>query len=276
MNNARITAEDKERFEQEGYLKISGLYSQADAKQLIEQFQNIWSNLVADRKIVQDPQRPVESLFPRLRDYHKEHPAILRFVLEQKAIGTVEALLGEEPLVISTSYYFKGPGTRGLPLHQDNYSIGVVPGTTCSVWVSLDAADEENGGLYVIPGSHKMGLLAPKSIPESDTEYGEKLEIPEGAKSLFIQTAPGDAVIFNGNLLHGSTANLSSNRFRRAIVTHYTGVSAEKVVLNYNHLLNKQGEKVRRRFNTAVNWETASLRKTVWSGVSANNNCKPT
>ncbi|GIQ69341.1 phytanoyl-CoA dioxygenase [Xylanibacillus composti] len=262
-----VSAEDRRFFEENGYVVLRHWVSAEDAQQINQEFHKLWMDLIREGTIVQEEDRPLESVFPRLRDYHFTRPEIAGLILSDDMFAAAEALLGEPALAISTSYYFKGPGTRGLPAHQDNYSVGAAPKTTCSLWTCLSASQPRNGGLYVVPGSHKLGLLEPEPIEESEAEYGEKLSLPEGYEKLPLETNPGDVVALHGNLVHGSYANVTKNRFRQAHVTHFTGTSAERVALNHHALLDRSGSKVRRRLNVRPKAGNPTLKKAVWSGV---------
>lgn len=262
-----ISAEERRFFEENGYLLLRQRVSAEASRQINLEFHKLWMDLIREGTIVQDEDRPLESVFPRLRDYHLHRPAIARQMLSDDMYAIAEALLGEAALAISTSYYFKGPGTRGLPAHQDNYSVGAAPVTTCSLWTSLSVSLPKNGGLFVVPGSHKLGLLEPEPIEENDVEYGEKLSLPDGYKQLALETNPGDIVALHGNLMHGSYANVTKNRFRQAHVTHFTGVSVERVALNHHALVDRSGNKVRRRLNIKPKVQNHTLKKAVWSGV---------
>ncbi|MBO8162775.1 MAG: phytanoyl-CoA dioxygenase family protein [Brevibacillus sp.] len=245
----QLRAEQKAFFEQHGYLIVNGLFRQEELDEIKEEYRKLWLEMVASGEIVQDPARPVESLFPRLSNHHRVSDVAFRYMLDERTCGIVKQLIEEEPLVIQTVYYFKAPGGRGLPLHQDNYDIGVVPGTTYTAWVSLEQSDEENGGLFLVPGSHKFDLAVPVPIESDEYTFPHTIPIPDGYQTITLETEPGDVVFFTGNCYHGSHRNQSRHRFRQAFVTHYAGSSVERITLNHNMLINSKGKRVRRRLN---------------------------
>ncbi|WP_128895418.1 phytanoyl-CoA dioxygenase family protein [Longirhabdus pacifica] len=243
------TKQYKDQFEKDGYIHIKKLFTEEEVNILNDAYWEVWKELMAKGKVIQAPNRPFDSLFPRLRDYHFENEAILDFIFNQKAIDILEGMIQEEIIAIQTSYYFKAPGAKGLPLHQDNYSLGATPDTSYAIWVSLDPSGKDNGGLVVVPGSHTFAIQQPDVVPESVNVYGKQIPVPSGYEAQEIETEVGDVVIFNGNILHGSTDNDSKTKFRRAIVTHYARESVEKITLNYNYLMDKNRQKTRRRLN---------------------------
>jgi phytanoyl-CoA hydroxylase len=265
-----VSAEDQRFYAEQGFVILRRWLTANEVKEINREFQQLWIDLVLEGTICQDGSRPLESVFPRLRDYHQSRASIAKLMLADHMFDIAEALIAESALAISTSYYFKGPGTRGLPMHQDNYSVGAAPVSTCSLWSSLSLSNIRNGGIYVVPGSHKLGLLEPEPIAKSDDEYGEKLHLPPEYEQLPLETEPGDVVALHGNILHGSYANLTKNGFRQAHVTHFTGISAEMVSLNHHHLIARSGEKVRRRRNIRPKLKNDTLKQTAWSGVGGN------
>ncbi|WP_214482997.1 phytanoyl-CoA dioxygenase family protein [Bacillus sp. SM2101] len=248
-----ITNKKINEFHKKGYIVLKGIYKDKEVESIKAQFKNHWVKLVKGGEILTKKNKPLESLYPRMRDYHRKNPIIMEHTIKPEVFDIMEVLIGEEPLVISTSYYFKSPTTRELPLHQDNYAFGVSPGTTYAVWVSLDYTDEENGGLQFVPGTQGNELEFPDSDPTDVKQYfsdrGQEIEVPEGNRIENVKTEPGDIVIFNGNVIHGSSENTSIHRFRRCLLTHFTGASVEKLALNFNKLIDRDGKKVRRRLN---------------------------
>ncbi|MFD2673361.1 phytanoyl-CoA dioxygenase family protein [Marinicrinis sediminis] len=252
MSAAQLTAEEKQFFQENGYLIKKGVYTQYELDRLSKEYVKIWIELLAEGKILQNPEKPLTSLYPnRLRDFHRGNRTITAFMLKTEAISLLESLIGEEPLAIQSGYYYKPPGSRGLGFHQDNYHIGVSPGTSYAMWVSMEATNAENGSLVFVPGTHQLPLVSSEVVPGSSDAYGsEVLRVPEGYEKIQIETEAGDVVFFNGNMYHGSTKNRSEHRYRRSFVTHFAPARTEKITLNYGQLVGKDGRRVRRKLNT--------------------------
>ncbi|SDN48536.1 Ectoine hydroxylase-related dioxygenase, phytanoyl-CoA dioxygenase (PhyH) family [Fictibacillus solisalsi] len=242
----------KQRFDEKGYVVVKNVFDLNEVETIIRAFEGEWLKLVQQGEISVRSTRPLESLYPRLRDYHRKNPVIMEQTLKAELFDLMKTIIGEEALVISTSYYFKSPTTRSLPLHQDNYAFGVSPGTTYAAWISLDYTNKENGGLQFVPGTQTTDLSFPDADPTNVKKYfsdtGQGLSVEEDQIE-YVETEPGDVVIFNGNIIHGSTENTTDYQFRRCLLTHYTGESVERLALNFNKLINREGEKIRRRLN---------------------------
>ena len=69
-------------------------------------------------------------------------------------------------------YYFKPPGARGQALHQDNFYLKVEPGNCIATWTAIDPADEENGGMLIVPKTQNFDIVCPE---EADSNESAKL-----------------------------------------------------------------------------------------------------
>ena len=86
--------------------------------------------------------------------------------------------------------------------------------------------NRENGGLVVVPGSHKQGQLLEHGYPDWEKEggvnkayYGIK-NLPKDLTYVYLNMGVGDTVFFHPLLFHGSGENRTQN-FRRSISAHY-------------------------------------------------------
>ena len=123
---------------------------------------------------------------------------------------------------MQSMYFCKPPGMPGQAWHQDEIYIPTRDRSLVGAWYALDDANVENGCLWVIPGSHRNGMLYEQRAhhnPEFDGAqqsfgFDDSGEIPVVVKK-------GSVVFFNGHLLHRSAKNRSEADFRRVLVNHY-------------------------------------------------------
>lgn len=240
--------EDPSSYERNGFRLIKNVYSQQEIEAMKEELLKIWIQNVTEGKIVQKPTQPGESLFPPMRNIHLEYPSMRSIVLDKRVFTTAKAVLGEEALIVGCTCFFKPPGSRLLPMHQDNYDIGASPRTSCATWISLDHAKPLNGALSFVPGTHRLDFLRPRN-PRNLSVYGQAVPVPDGYSIVHIETMPGDVVVFSGNVLHGSNANTTEDQFRRAIAIHYVGISTEKIFVQHQQLMNEHGVLESRAFH---------------------------
>lgn len=86
------------------------------------------------------------------------------------------------------------------------------PDQMISIMIAITEANEQNGCMQVIKGTHKMGRIehgfAGEQVGASQHYVDLALKTME---LVYVALMPGDALIFHPNLLHRSEANLSDN-----------------------------------------------------------------
>ena len=128
---------------------------------------------------------------------------------------------------------YKPAGTGGaLAWHQDApLWPSIRPMTPVSAWIPLDDADEDNGCMWMVPGSHKWGnqidFLRRQESLTGLTEFAgiETFEPPADAEIRSVDPQPwpvkrGEVSFHHSLAWHGSPTN-TSPRPRRAIAIHY-------------------------------------------------------
>lgn len=250
----RLSPDQLNEFRERGYLVVPGLISAPEVKDLIETFMGIHAG-----GPVADYFKPVPlaesggdilKAYPRIMHPHRFNEVARRYLLDARLAAILQDLFGEEPLAAQSMLYFKPPGARGQALHQDNFYLRVEPGTCIAAWIPLDAADPENGGLKVAPGSHRMDIVCPEEADPEQSFTRDYVPLPPDLEAVPLTLNPGDVLFFNGSLVHGSEPNRSPERFRRAFICHYIGRSAERMSTWYRPILTMQGEEVAIEANT--------------------------
>lgn len=115
------------------------------------------------------------------------------------------------------------PGGNPKYLHQDSaYFMFAREGAVASLSFAVDVSGElDNGPLYVVPGSHRLGHLphvdtpSHLGVPADDWSFDDALRIDASA---------GDVVFFHIHTLHGSPPNRSP-RPRPVYINRYLEAS---------------------------------------------------
>ncbi|MEM6551653.1 MAG: phytanoyl-CoA dioxygenase family protein [Planctomycetota bacterium] len=106
--------------------------------------------------------------------------------------------------------------------HQDDtyYIENSQSDCRMSTWLPLQDTDERNGGLWVVPGSHKWGLRESKleTTGHCRRAFSHGADEIEGAIPVRIQT--GDILLFHALLWHRSLGN-QTNQTRRSFIVSY-------------------------------------------------------
>lgn len=133
-------------------------------------------------------------------------------------LALAEALLGEPcENHAGPSWFNKPPGIdHPTPPHQDGHYYKLDPPVGLHIWVALDAADEENGCLRFVRGSHKRGLRPhERSTVLGFSQVVSDWSAGDEASEVAVSLEPGDAVVHHMLTIHRADANRSP-RHRRA------------------------------------------------------------
>lgn len=154
-----------------------------------------------------------------------EHDSFFRNLAAHPGMsGWARAILGERVTLMQSMLLMKPPTVSGEKVwHQDNAYFRLVPNEVLGFWVACDDANVDNGCMHVLPGSHRAGILGHGG--EGDL-YG--LTEPPDYSSPAVHAVPlraGDALLFHGELCHGTPPNQTSGR-RRALQYHYASARA--------------------------------------------------
>ena len=162
---------------------------------------------------------------------HKLSAAAERALHTPKIVDALVSVIGPNVKAMQSMLFIKSEGKPGQAWHQDEFFIPTRDRSLTAVWIALDDATIENGCLWVLPGSHRRGVIYPAREPgrprfdcttESyDFPYADEDAVP-------VEIPAGTALIFNGYLLHRSLENSGRHGYRRALANHY--MSAESLL----------------------------------------------
>ena len=163
----------------------------------------------------------------------RRHPEI-REVAMDSALPEIVASLMQSAYVNfwEDTTFVKTPGaTQRTAFHQDYTYFQITGRKCCIAWIALDPADGETGALEYVRGSHRWGrefapnLLISQTITSGSA--GDKLPDIEANREVFdiirIDAKPGDVILHDVLVIHGSGGNKSADRTRRGISFRYCG-----------------------------------------------------
>ena len=158
-------------------------------------------------------------------------PEFLDRTRDPRLTEPIVDLLGPDILGLNSLYIWKPPKIGlGFPWHQDRWYTQpqFKTKTTVGTWTAIDAADKENGCLYVIPGSHKIGILEHIELEGSQQQEFRQAVGAQDEDGVAVELPPGSVIFFDNRILHKSTDN-NSERFRRSNIAHYISAKAERI-----------------------------------------------
>jgi len=219
MTNQPLTPEQIQQYRQDGYLIIKNFLSSDEVEKLYQVA--IEDSAVSKHAINVNDSTGKRS---KLSLWYKPGDDVYGLLTRsQQLVESVDKLLdnpGSTPSVATVCHFHsklmqKEPRVGGAwEWHQD-YGYWyknefLLPDQMMSVMVAITDANQENGCLQVIKGSHKMGRVehgfAGEQVGASQRYVDLALKTME---HVFVELKAGDVLFFHSNILHRSEANLS-------------------------------------------------------------------
>jgi len=162
---------------------------------------------------------------------HKQSEVVRNFLAHRVIVDVLTKVIGPNVKCMQSMLFIKSAGKPGQAWHQDEDFIPTRDRSLTGAWIALDDATIENGCLWVIPGSHKHGVLWPMHA-HTDGRFDcthESFGFPyTDDDAIPVEVPAGSIVFFNGYTLHRSLPNKTSSGYRRVLVNHY--MSAESLL----------------------------------------------
>lgn len=206
-----------EHFERRGFCQISDIWTASECDDLIEAAHSLREESKADFRPIIQP--------------HRRHPAFMNAIRNPRVVEIIGPLLNSDVTGLQTEMFFGAPGTLGRNLHQDNFFVETESNHFISVWSALTDVSSDNGSLYILPGTHVLGVLPtqaterPESFNQDINAHNEVVLVPDGYEEFDIEIPKGSIVLLHSDVVHGTRPNIS-NEYRYAFLASYIRPSA--------------------------------------------------
>jgi Phytanoyl-CoA dioxygenase (PhyH) len=215
----RISEAEIVRFREEGFF-TSPLLADSSLAAVQGEVDRLWSE--AGKRFDADQSWLANAL---INGVHKDSAVIRDALYGNPLVDVMTRLIGLNVKAASNQLAFKQPGdTRAFDWHQDNGYGPLTPEDNVTVWLALDDVTLENGCLWVIPGSHKDGLIEHGAARESE----RIAQVKDVDRAVAVPMRAGEALVFHGSLLHMSKGN-HTDRIRRAYFCRYADADAIEI-----------------------------------------------
>ncbi|HAL23755.1 MAG TPA: phytanoyl-CoA dioxygenase [Stenotrophomonas sp.] len=172
----------------------------------------------------------------RIVNLHLVVDAMTALLTDNAAIDVCDRFFGE-PTTLYTSLYYERGSEQSL--HRDTPVFCTSPGERyMGVWTALDAVDDSNGPLRVVPGSHLLPPIdlqalrkkvfgdGPVSPMAGEGWAGYQDAVARqceeaGLQAQAVHVQPGDVIVWHPQLFHGGAPHPSAGT-RRSVVMHVT------------------------------------------------------
>ncbi|WP_282796382.1 ectoine hydroxylase [Streptomyces sp. CC224B] len=220
-----FTDEDLAAFERDGFRAVDELITPDEVRTYhaeLERLINDPEMRADERSIVEPRSREIRSIF----EVHKISEVFARLAADPRVVGRARQILGSDVYVHQSRINVKpGFGASGFYWHSDfetwHAEDGLPNMRTVSVSIALTRNYDTNGGLMIMPGSHRTFLGCAGATPKDN--YKKSLQMQDaGTPSdealtklaseygirLFTGEA-GSATWFDCNAMHGSGDNIT-------------------------------------------------------------------
>lgn len=147
---------------------------------------------------------------------HLRFPFLDRIAHNPGLLDRIEALIGKDIVIWSSSVFIKEPGDGAFfGWHQDSCTYELDGDDLVTAWIALTPANVENGAMRFLPGSHRNGPLQHEDTwdPKNLGSRGERLvEAVDDQGAVDICLESGETSVHHLNLMHESRPNRSAQR----------------------------------------------------------------
>jgi hypothetical protein len=212
MTTQPLTAEERARYQTEGFILRRGLFDS-------EEIELLRRSAREDHELDKRSYGRADGEGGTVRLSLWNHPGDTiygMFARCERIVRTAEALLEGEVYHYHSKMILKDARVGGAwTWHQDYgywYYNGVLQPLMLSAFVAVDQATRANGCLQVLQGSHAFGRIDHvKSGDQAGADMERVNVLVERLPLVYVEMEPGDALFFHCNLLHRSDQNRSDN-----------------------------------------------------------------
>ncbi|MEU9638990.1 ectoine hydroxylase [Streptomyces tendae] len=220
-----VPAGDLQSLDRDGFLAIDQLIGPDEVGEYQRELERLTTDpaIRADERSIVEPQsQEIRSVF----EVHKISEVFAKLVRDERVVGRARQILGSDVYVHQSRINVKpGFGASGFYWHSDfetwHAEDGLPNMRTISVSIALTENYDTNGGLMIMPGSHKTFLGCAGATPKDN--YKKSLQMQDAGTpsdealtkmaseygiKLFTGKA-GSATWFDCNCMHGSGDNIT-------------------------------------------------------------------
>ncbi|MEQ9442461.1 MAG: phytanoyl-CoA dioxygenase family protein [Cyclobacteriaceae bacterium] len=225
QTNFTFTKQHLADFERDGYVIIPQFFSPQEAELIYQT--SVEDQVIHDQSFDFNDSKGLRTKLALW--YTPQDDIYGLYSRSARMVEAAETILGGSVGHYHSKLMQKEPKKGGAwEWHQDYgywYNNGFLYPDMVSIMLALTEANQENGCMQVLKGTHRMGRVEHNMAGEQVGAHMEKVE--EALKQhelVYVEVQPGDALFFHCNLLHRSNANLSDHS-RWSLISVYNRIS---------------------------------------------------
>ena len=212
-----ISDDQRRDFEQRGWFHAGPLFDDGELDEIRREYDRI---LQRPMKLQEAGKSPFE--YSPLLQLQSE--TLCAYATSPKLVEIAIDLIGPDLRLYWDQAVCKPAGADSdVPWHQDNGYTPVTPEQYATFTVALDATSEENGCLWIQPGSHREGV---KSHAKTDMVFYRGYEGDESGVP--VAQPEGDVLVFSSLTMHRSGPNRSTSPRRSGVIQFCDAATVQK------------------------------------------------
>ena len=216
-----LTKQQLDHYKNKGYVSPINALSSSEAKEIRDEIE----------KIEKDWPGSLEGIN---RNYvHLISPVLNKICLNKNILDAVESIIGRNILICGTTLFIKNPNEKGfVSYHQDAKYIGLEPHNWVTAWVAVTDANEKNGCMRMLSGSHKDNLKHHEQKFDKNnllTRGQTIIDVPLDKTDPVVLKA-GQMSLHHPTIVHGSGLNYSKDRRIGFVIQSYIGTDVNQVI----------------------------------------------
>ena len=204
-----MTTDLHDRYERDGYAYPIRVLSEEQAQHYRARY-----HAYVDRNRDRLAALPANQKYLVLSETHFAARWAYELVTNPRILDAVEQVIGPNILAWGTNWFSKMPGDKAyVSWHQDGTYWNLAPVKVVTAWLALTPSNETNGGLRVVPGSHRQPMLPQRETyaPDNALSRGQEIAVEvDEAQAVCLSLQPGEMSLHHIWIVHGSNANTSS------------------------------------------------------------------
>ena len=217
----KLTTEQLDHYKNKGYISQVNALSSIEAKEIRDEIEKIEKNWP----------KALEGIN---RNYvHLISPVFNKVCLNKNILDAVESIIGKNILICGTTLFIKNPKEKGfVSFHQDAKYIGLEPHNWVTVWVAITDANEKNGCMRMLSGSHKENLRHHEEKFDENNllTRGQTIKNVSLDKTEPVILKAGQMSLHHPKIVHGSGLNYSDDRRIGFVIQSYIGTNVDQVL----------------------------------------------
>ena len=216
-----LTTKQLEHYRSKGYVSPVSAFSSNEAKEIRDEIEKIEKNWPGALEGIN-------------RNYiHLISPMLNKICLNKNILDAVESVIGKDILICGTTLFIKDPKEKGfVSFHQDAKYIGLEPNNWVTVWVAITDANENNGCMRMLPGSHKDNLKHHEEKFDDNNllTRGQTIENVSLDNTDPVILKAGEISLHHPKIVHGSGLNYSNDRRIGFVIQSYIGTNVNQII----------------------------------------------